>query len=169
MKNKFLVIAILIFSLFELKGIADPSSGILPHFRIGLTNRQYFNETQLKHGKALLIIYFQPDCDDCLAFMKVFFKNESYLKDMQIVMITNESLPQLVNFEKAFNLAKYPNIIAGTEGWTATFQRQFNIDSFPFLAIYDGKERNLGIIRNQKDPKLIIDQLFAACKIKKNR
>lgn len=59
---------------------------------------------------------------------------------MQIVMITwsnNFDIRAIKTFYHDFDLKKYPNIIVGTEGYTYTVQKYFQIETTPYIAVYN--------------------------------
>lgn len=158
MKNSLLLLFAVCLLCFTNVNAQVKRTGI-PHFRIGRTDRTYFDDGKLKKGKRVLFIYFLPDCDDCRQFTTVLLKNLADLHDLQIVMITNSNLDMLTRFEHDFNLKNYRNIIAGTESYTGLFQNQFHIESFPFAAAYDKSGKLIRVFENYKDPEVLIREI----------
>ena len=60
----------------------------------------------------------------------------------EIVMVTFTDFNRLAmirNFVRDFDLAKYHNIIVGTEARTYLVQRYYQVATTPYVAIYDKK------------------------------
>ena len=108
-----------------------------------------------------MIIYFAPDCSHCQHLMMEMKPKMNELKNVQVVMITFvEQLKAIQVFYRDFDLAKYPNFIVGTEGYSYLVQKYYNVRSTPYIALYnkDGKLAN----SYQKPPKM--EELVAAVK-----
>ena len=83
--------------------------------------------------------------------------------DTQIVMVTfiePSMLKAIQNFYRDFNLAKYPNIIVGTEGHSYVVQRYYQVSTTPYIAIYNRKGKLVKAY--QKAPS--VDELIATIK-----
>jgi len=131
---------------------ANAQTNKLPPFRIMQTNGHVFKAEDLPMGKPILIIYFSPDCDDCLAFMGRFFKQINEFHNASIVMITYLSIDEVAKFSTAYKVNRYPNIIVGTEAPTIFVRNYYKIMEIPFAALYDKNgnkicsyERNISI------------------------
>lgn len=135
------------------------TTATLPAFRIGRTDRTYFSNQGLDKGKPVLLVYFQPDCDDCRNFTKALLKQAVDFKHVQVIMVTNTSLSQLTVFEKEFKLKSYKNIAAGTEGYTIVLQRALNVQSFPYMVAYNREHKLVKIFSGSKDPGLLLNQI----------
>ena len=105
-------------------------------FQIRLTNGQQYTSSQLAAGPVVLI-YFSPDCEHCQDFTKDMIKNYSIFANKQVVMITFQSMEMLKPFVNQHKLGTYNNIKVGTEGYSYTVQRYYQIKSFPYIALYD--------------------------------
>lgn len=116
----------------------------IPPYRLLTKDSTYITPANLKKDKPVMIIYFSPDCTHCqhLTFeMKEEFdkekkKKDNTLRNTQIVMATWTQLQEIQIFYKEFELAKYPNIVVGTEGTTYVMQRYYQVKSTPYIAIY---------------------------------
>ena len=163
--NKGVVKAFCIILLFiGLQRTQAQEKTRLPNFRIALTDSSYFNGEKLKKGKAVLFIYFLPDCEDCRDFISALIPRMRSFKNKQIVMITNAPLNQVVKIEKEFKLRSFKNLIVGTEGRTGDFQRSFSIERFPFAAAYNKNGRLIQEFNNQITNQVMIRQLINLCK-----
>lgn len=121
----------------------DTVKGV-PHFKLLKQDSTYTTDANLKKGKAVMIIYFSPDCPHCQKLtyeLQDEFKKEAKahtttLKQLQIVMATFTELKPMQIFYRDFGLVKYPNITLGTEGKTYTLLTFYHVGSTPFIAIY---------------------------------
>lgn len=119
----------------------------LPHFYIMRTNLTYIGEKDLKKDVPVLFMYFSPTCDDCEEMTNTILSHIQELKDIPIVMVTNESISAIKEFVRKHEINQYENIIVGTEGNTLLFPRNyFSLEDFltvklPFLAFYDKKNK----------------------------
>jgi thioredoxin-related protein len=94
-------------------------------------------------NKALpvLFMYFSPTCSDCGEMTSAILLHIKDLKNIQIVMITNESLIEVRKFIMYYGLYKYKNITVGTEGYTYEFLQNFQVGKLPFLVFYNNKDK----------------------------
>ena len=89
-----------------------------------------------------MIIYFSPDCSHCQHLVYDMKPKMKQFGDTQIVMVTfidYSMLKMIKTFSRDFDLAKYPNIIVGTEGRSYVVQRYYQVKTTPYIAIYDRK------------------------------
>jgi hypothetical protein len=52
-------------------------------------------------------------------------------------MVTYLPLDELKPFVSEFNLNKYSTIKVGTEGYSFVVRKYYNVERFPFIAVYD--------------------------------
>jgi hypothetical protein len=115
------------------------NSQTLPSFKITLSNNKILHATDLPKGKAIVLIYFDPDCDHCQKLMAEFFKNINSFKKAQIVLVTFKPVIEIIAFEKKYDTRKYPNIKVGTEGTLFYLKNYYKLVKMPFTALYDSK------------------------------
>jgi len=115
------------------------SKSNIPPFNITLANGKHFNAGMLKKSRPLMLVYFSPDCGHCQNFTEALLQKVGKLKSVQIVMITYQPLADTKIFEQRYKLSTYPNISVGTEGYSFVVQRYFDIQKFPFVALFDKK------------------------------
>ncbi|MBB5397461.1 thioredoxin family protein [Mucilaginibacter sp. AK015] len=109
----------------------------IPPYKILTTNDQTVTPADLTKNKPVMIIYFAPDCPHCQKLindMKPYMKS---FKDIQVVMITFSDIRMVKSFQKDYGLTAWPNFILGTEGYTYTVQRFYQLKHTPFVAIYN--------------------------------
>jgi thioredoxin-related protein len=159
MKNRIRQFISLWLLMFASIAALSQTTATLPGFRIGRTDKTYFSNQNLAKGKPVLLVYFQPDCDDCRNFTKALLKQAADFKHVQIVMVTNTGLSQLISFEKEFKLKSYKNIVVGTEGYTMVLQRALNVQRFPYVIAYNKERKLIKIFSGSKDPGQLLNQI----------
>ena len=138
MLNKFQLLSFITLILFFVSSIdANAQTGKVPPFRIMQPNGNEYRAENLPRGKPILIIYFSPDCDDCLAFMDKFLKQIGNFNKVSITMITYMPINEVAKFSTEHKLYKYANIVVGTEAPTIFVRNYYNITKIPFVALYD--------------------------------
>ncbi|WP_428330476.1 hypothetical protein [Mucilaginibacter sp.] len=114
-----------------------PKPAIAP-FKILTTDSVYMTPANLKKDKAVMIIYFSPDCSHCQHLMYELKPYMKSFKNIQVIMVTfAEPLKASQVFYRDFELKKYPNWTVGTEGYTYNVQQYYHIATTPYIAIYD--------------------------------
>jgi thioredoxin-related protein len=111
----------------------------IPHYRILTTDSVWITPDNLKKGKAVMIVYFSPDCTHCQRMMYELKPKLDALKNIQVVMVTfsrNYDIRGIREFKRDYDLKKYPNIVLGTEGYTMLVQQYYAIRTTPFIAFY---------------------------------
>jgi len=111
-------------------------------FRIQMANGSAYSASDLKKDVPALIVYFDPDCDHCTAFVEDLLKNISAFANIQIIMITYVPMQTLKNYISKTGLNKYPAVIVGTEGTTFIVRYHYDVVQFPFAVLHD-KNGNL--------------------------
>jgi hypothetical protein len=110
--------------------------GIAP-FNIQQVDGKYVTSSVLKKGIPVMIVYFDPDCDHCTAFISDLLKQVALFKQVQLVLITYVPLQQVKTYVKSSGLDKHPQIIVGTEGTNFVVRYYYNVIQFPYLALHD--------------------------------
>lgn len=111
----------------------------IPPFRMQLTNGKNFTAKDVSKTRPVIIIYFAADCSHCRDLITAVLKNSNDFRRAQLILVSFEPLSMVINFEKEFNLKKYPNISCGTETPTFYFKNLFNLVHTPFTALYNKK------------------------------
>ena len=109
----------------------------IPPYKILTTKDQNLTSADLEKNKPVMIIYFAPDCPHCQKLIKDMKPSMSKFKNIQVIMITFSDIRMVKTFENDYGLKAYPNFILGTEGYTYTVQRFYQLKHTPFVAIYD--------------------------------
>ena len=138
MKKISLVIWLMVM-LFSLHGqsLQGTSKKNIPPFVITQANGSQFKATDLIKGKAVLMVYFDPDCDHCELFIKELMNQINAFNNIQIILITYVPVESVKKFIAKLGLAKYPGIKVGTEGSAFIVRYHYNVVQFPYLALHD--------------------------------
>lgn len=138
-----------------------PNIEKIPDFSIKTVDGKTVTQVDIKRNKPVMFMYFSPDCSHCHDFMKLLQPKLKELADYQIFMITWTSQETLDPFYKEYKLAKYKNIIVGTEGTSKMLiQAYYQIKETPFVALYD--KHGKFIKEYPKAPK--VDDLLSVAK-----
>ena len=141
------VVLIVFSSILFFSKIAEAQS--IPSFRMKLTNGQLFSNKDLLPNKPTVLIYFSPDCGHCQILTTEVLKKIDNFKKAQIIMVTFLPVNEVVDFERKYQLAKYPNIKVGIESPALYFKNYYKLENTPFTALFD-KHKKL-IISYQKE------------------
>ena len=135
MNRNFSIIILSLVVLFS-PTLTLGQSGKVPPFRMVQPDGKVFKAEHLPLGKPIILIYFSTECEECHRFIESLLKHADELKGASIAMITYLSLESVIQYAKDFNLNKYNNIFVGTEGNSLFLINYFNINRFPFVALY---------------------------------
>lgn len=156
---KLLLPALLLVFFNKLDAQKPVARKLVPPFDIELSNSKHFKAAELKREAATVIIYFDPTCEHCKAFTADMLKHYKEFDNTQIIMITYTPVSQVVKFEGDFSLMNYPTIKVGTEGETFAVQRFYNVQRFPFIALYDNSGILTAYYREPTTVQTILKQL----------
>jgi thioredoxin-related protein len=134
-----------------------------PAFHILTKDSVLLTNANLPKNKAVMFVYFSPDCSHCQRLMYELKPEMKHFSNLEIVMVTftrTEMLKMLKDFSQTFNLKAYPNLMMGTEYPNYTLQRYFQVQTTPYIAIYDTK----GKLVKAFDRKPEVKELVAAVK-----
>lgn len=158
---------LLFFSLILIAGCTNAQNKQditkIPPFKILRSDSTYFTSANLKKDKPVMIIYFSPDCSHCQHLVYEMKPKMKQFGDIQIVMVTFTDftmLKMIKNFNRDFDLAKYPNITVGTEGHTYIVQKYYQVTTTPYIAVYDHN----GKLVKGFDKAPTMDELIATVK-----
>ena len=160
MKLSFLLFLIIITSAFLFSSNMTIAQS-MPAFRMQLTNGKIFSAKDLSKDKPVIIIYFAPDCEHCQALMNEILTKIQNFKKAQVVMVTFKPVNEVIDFEKHYQTAKYPNIKVGIEIPIFFFKNFYNLQNTPFTALFS-KQGKL-IISYQKETP--VDDLIKHLKL----
>lgn len=107
----------------------------IPAFKLETVNNGTFSSEKLKKNMPLIIMFFSPTCEHCTHQVDMMIKRMNDLKKYQIVMPTYQPIEELADFNKKYNISKYPNIITGRD-IDYFFPPFYEIANFPHFAFY---------------------------------
>lgn len=123
----------------------------IPDFKIKLTNGTTLSSTKAPNQKPLLIIYFAPDCEHCRKLMDQLFPQMNAFKNIEILMVTFESLNDVAWFENHYHTKNYSNIKVGMEEPVFFLKNYYHLEHTPFTALFD-KNGKLAISYKEYTP-----------------
>ncbi|HEY8659318.1 MAG TPA: redoxin domain-containing protein [Hanamia sp.] len=159
-KSSFWLVLLIITSAFLFSSKMAVAQS-MPDFRMQLTNGKIFSAKDLPKDKPVIIIYFAPDCEHCQALMNEILTKIQNFKKAQVVMVTFKPVNEVIDFEKHYQTAKYPNIKVGIEIPIFFFKNFYNLQNTPFTALFS-KQGKL-IISYQKETP--VDDLIKHLKL----
>ena len=145
MKKIFLFLSLIVITgcswAQKSTAIKNPPASIqaIPNFRILSKDSVYITNANLKKGKAVMFVYFSPDCSHCQRLMYELKPHIEDFKDMQVVLVTftqTKLLKMLKEFHNDYIFAAQPNVLMGTEYPDYKLQRYYSVTTTPYIAIY---------------------------------
>ncbi len=111
----------------------------LPAFNIRLIDSTtIFNTFNIPKGKPTAIFFFDPGCSHCHDVTEELTRGMDSLKNIQFYFITpNPDFAAMRRFAAEMHLANYPNIVGIGRDYEFFFIDNYNVNSFPDLALYD--------------------------------
>ncbi|WP_158557113.1 peroxiredoxin family protein [Mucilaginibacter conchicola] len=135
---------------------AQTTPNTIAPYKIMTTKDQTATAADLPKNKPVILIYFAPDCPHCQKLIRDMKPDMDKFKKFEIVMITFTDIRMVKTFESDYGLTKYPNFILGTEGYTYTVQRYYQLKHTPYVAIYGKNGKLLKAFENQPEVKDIL-------------
>jgi thioredoxin-related protein len=158
MCKKIISLTIASFLFLFVAAQQNTKTAIAP-FSIEQANGKTFTYKELKKNIPATLIYFSPTCDHCKEFLKDLLQHKKELATKQIVMVTYLPVNELKPFVTEFNLEKYNNIKVGTEGYTFIVRKYYNVERFPFVAVYNSNLQLKKILPYSEDASKTVAQL----------
>ena len=114
---------------------------VIPQFTLLSTDSQTITKAVLPQKRKTMLMYFSPTCDHCQVQINNMLKQMDNLRDVQILMITNQPFFEMKEFYKDKKLSAYKNIRMGQDT-KFFFPPFYKMKNLPFMALYN-KEGNL--------------------------
>lgn len=130
----------------------------LPAFELEQVNNTKFKTSNLKKNVPTIIMFFSPGCDHCIHQFEDMQKRMKDLKAYHIVMATYQPLEELAEFNKKYQVAKYPNIVTGRDA-NYFLPPFYEIRNFPYFAFYDKTGKLKGTFEGNMSVDNIIKKL----------
>jgi len=154
--------SILVFLILFVHSITYAQAGKVPPFRMVQPDGKIFKAEYLPIGKPIVIIYFSTECEECHQLIHELLTRINDLKGVSIAMITYLSVQSVSQFIAENNLAKYSNIYVGTEGSSLFVQSYYNIEKFPFMALFN---KNGDLIKKYTSNEVDLTDLISRLKV----
>jgi len=143
MKNWLLAaLALILFSAGFAQSDNPPYQQIkkLPDFELETVNNGVYNTAKVRKNMPVIIMFFSPGCEHCLQQFESMKKRSAELKKFQIIMPTIQPIEELAEFNKKYQIQKYPNITTGKDA-NYFFPPFYQIANFPYFAFYDKNQQ----------------------------
>lgn len=168
-KIKILVIStVLLISAFMLVTISvkwqqskDNTRKIeqLPEFSFyDVRNDEQFNTSYLDGNSAIVIIYYNSECEHCLNELKEISYQRSMLQEIQVLFISYEDKETIKNIAQKFALFSEPNIFF-LQDEKLTFDKIFGVSKLPATFIYNQDRFLVKRTHELINPPLILNLL----------
>lgn len=109
-------------------------------------------------ASPVVLIYFSPTCEHCIAQMKELKPHLRALKYSQVIMATYQPMDELKEFIRQYGLEKYHYIRAGRD-IKFLLPPFFKMNTMPYLALYDKKGRLITTFEGNTKMSLILEAL----------
>ncbi|RZL32280.1 MAG: redoxin domain-containing protein [Pedobacter sp.] len=111
----------------------------LPNFTFYKLDSVETGNTFIENDKAVCIFYFNSDCEHCQYEAKEINKNIALFKNAQIVMVSFNTIKEIKDFSKQYNL-NHPNVTF-LQDPKLEFKKWFGETSVPAVFIYNAKHQ----------------------------
>jgi len=143
MKNIAFILSLSLLFACHLKykgaDIANISS--LPAIKLLLMDSSIVvHAEKISSGKAIIMVYFRPDCPHCQQETKLLLSNIHALKDVQIYFLAGAPFGEIKKYSANYQLGQYENIVVGKD-YEQSFAKLFEPNSVPYTAVYDTKKK----------------------------
>ena len=119
----------------------------LPPFSLTkIPDSSSFTKANLVKKKAIVIIFFNTDCDHCQVEIKNLTAKIDQLKNVQIIMVSAMGFNVLQRFYEDYKIADYPNITMARDP-SYNFTSFYKVSFVPQVYMYDKNRKFLNVIR----------------------
>lgn len=120
----------------------------IPQFKFYSLSGQNFTQDSVAAGKAVIIIHFSPDCENCQDEAKELQGNISALGDVQVLMIAEADKDEVEKFFGDYKLAALPQIkpLLDKDG---AFFKAFGMVLNPLVFVYDREHKLVKFYKGQ--------------------
>ncbi len=127
----------------------------VPLFQLQRVDESVYASTSLKKNQPTVIMFFSPGCDHCIKQFEDMVKNMERFKNTQIVMATYQPMEELAEFNKKYQIEKYPNIVTGRDE-NYFLPPYYKMANLPYFAFYN----RLGKITDVHEGNISIEQML---------
>jgi hypothetical protein len=156
-----LIFSVVFYLILQSAYPSFAQSGKVPPFRMVQSDGKVFKAENLPFEKAIIIVYFSPECDDCQQLTDGILSHMEDLKNVSIAMITYLGVETVSQFVNRNHLNKYSNIYVGTEGNYLFVKDYYKIEQFPFMALYN---KNGDLIKKYSSKEINLNDILIRLK-----
>jgi len=106
-----LMIVFISFKFYNSKEIPEQIQSLPPFAFNDYKTDAIFTDNNIHSGKAILIVYFHPECDFCQHEAEQISKHIDGFKDCQILFVSNAVKDSIASFAKTFKLSNQENVL----------------------------------------------------------
>jgi peroxiredoxin len=130
---------------------------IIPNFSFRTLAGKEFTQRDLK-ALPTIFVYFNSDCDYCQAEATKIQKHLRDFKNTQILFVSFDNKEGIQKFAKDYKLDKEANITF-LEDSKDEFSTTFDVNSIPYIVVYDENKQMLKKIKGATKVSNILDVL----------
>lgn len=136
---------------------------ILPVFSmLEIDSTTWFNNLDIPENKAVVIIYFNPECGHCQLTAHEFLEKKDAFKDVFFIWITyRASFAEIKQFGEDSKMFNEENIKLGKE-MKYGIVPFYNVQYTPYMAVYNKRGKLLQTFDGGTDPDTIYRLLYPA-------
>ena len=108
----------------------------MPEFVFQTLDGDRFTPANLKQEIPVMLVYFNPSCDECIEEAKQLMSHIDWFEDDQIIMVSPADSGALQQFASDFKLAGHPQITV-LRDVKNSFLSLFGADVFPSIYAYN--------------------------------
>lgn len=112
----------------------------IPKFELKTLDNISFSNADLKQNTSTIFIYFNSDCDFCHHEAKSISQNLNKFKNIQFIFVSFEEAEAIKKFAELYKLYNQEKIVF-LEDKKAEFSTQFDVNSIPYILIYNQKKQ----------------------------
>ena len=128
----------------------------IPSFNLRLMDSTVFNTQNITSTSPIILFFISPSCPYCKALTEDIISDKNLSDNNQIFIISSAPLQSLKQYYKDFNLQKHPNITVGYD-YDDYFSNRFQVNSIPYIAIYDKSKKLKQVLIGKVKTGLIKD------------
>jgi len=115
----------------------------IPKFELKTLQGKIFTNSDLKQNVPVLFLYFNSDCEFCQMETEEIVSNMKNLEGVQIIFVSNESIPQIAAFQQKYKLDGYDNVLFVCDD-SNKFAQVLELKTIPSSFIYSKEDVLLG-------------------------
>ncbi len=132
---------------------------MLPDFTFKTLNGNVFTQDSLLKNKATVFVYFNSECDFCIAEATKIQERLEAFKKCQLVFVSFESSKKIEKFAKGHKLLYEKNVVF-LEDRKGGFSQIFDVNSIPYTVLYDAENKLLHKFKGAAKVDLILKYLI---------